>query len=501
MGRHLFHYQFLEVLRMKWVIGWTLLFPLILATAFYAGFGNLIKAGNEPMDPIPVAVVTDGDAEDSSFMETLRGLADGAGEDNTDNIPAAQSVGDNADNHTATEETSFTSGEKANSTAAGNISSSAAIKAGNRLFQLRDASGAERIFVRSDGGEEKALELLKSGEVAGVYYDNGDREDAAPTLTVAENGMEQTVLAQFLKTYINYSDVITGMVQETIDGLRSGLTAGIASGSTSGITSGSAPEIASESTSEIASGSASGEKSSEGILSRVLNVIGAIRILQSDEELLEPVTFRKDLVDANMQYFFSLIAMASLFSSWMSTIFMKNLLADQSDRGIRFEVSPASRFGAVAAAAAAGILITSISNVIVVLYIEYVLGLRFHVPFGFIVIVTTLGAAVGISSGICIATFTKGKDSLNNAIPLLFTMVSSFLSGLMVGGMRQLLEVYAPVVNRINPASAIADALYCAGTYGIDSRYWENCGILAVMTALSLTVAAVRLRGKSYDHL
>lgn len=431
MGRHLFHYQFLEVLRMKWVIGWTLLFPLILATAFYAGFGNLIKAGNEPMDPIPVAVVLDSDAADSNFVETLRGPAED-----------------------------------------------------DQLFALRDESGAERIFDRQNGGAEKALELLKSGEVAGIYYDNGDN-GTAPTLTVAENGMEETVLSQFLKTYINYSDVITGVVQGTIDEVTADLTSGMTS------------DLASEMTSEFTSG----EKSSRGILSRVLGAIGAIKALQSDEELLEPVIFREDPVDANMQYFFSLIAMASLFSSWMSTIFMKNLLADQSDRGIRFEVSPASRFGAVAAAAAAGILITSISNLIVVVYIEYVLGLRFHVSLGYIAIVTTLGAAVGISSGICIATFTKGRDSLNNAIPLLFTMVSSFLSGLMVGGMRQLLEVYAPFVNRINPASAIADALYSAGTYGIDRRYWENCGILAVMTALFLTVAAVRLRGKSYDHL
>ena len=49
---HMLHYRIKQIVRTKWLIGWTLLFPLILATAFNAGFGNLIRQDYQKRDPV-----------------------------------------------------------------------------------------------------------------------------------------------------------------------------------------------------------------------------------------------------------------------------------------------------------------------------------------------------------------------------------------------------------------------------------------------------------------
>lgn len=47
MFTHVFLYKLKEMFRMKWCIGWNLVFPIVLATAFYMGFGNFIREGEE----------------------------------------------------------------------------------------------------------------------------------------------------------------------------------------------------------------------------------------------------------------------------------------------------------------------------------------------------------------------------------------------------------------------------------------------------------------------
>ncbi len=396
MFLHLLIYKFRQILRTRWVLGWTLLFPLILATAFYAGFGSIIKeesAGG--MDPVPVALASQ-DA-DSPFSQMIRELS------------------------------------------------------------KKDA-GQDQIFELTAADDQQARALLEDGRVTGIYYDNGEED---PGLTVAETGMNQTMLSEFLKIYINNYTVIKENAEAAAEGAAD-------------------PRQAGRLAQEMA------EKTQQ---------------ILSEEDAVEPVKFREDPIAPDMQFFFALIAMASLFSSWMSTIFMESISADKSAQGLRFECSPASKFQAVAASAISGIIIQFAANLVLVLYIEHVLGLPFGTPFPFVLLVTTLGGGVGICSGMVISCITGSSESLNVAIPLAFTMICSFLSGLMVSGIRETIELHAPVINRINPAAVLSDALCQAGTYGVDSRYWTDVLILVIMVAVCLVLTSIRLSRRNYDNI
>ncbi len=387
MFLNLLVYKFKELLGKKWIIAWTLIFPLVLGTAFYAGFGNLIKKNFSVFSPINIALVTDNGS--SSFSKMVRLLS-----------------------------------EKKDMSNSGT----------SQMFYLTETTG------------DKAESLLNKGKITGIYY---DYKDSKPSLSVSDTGMNQTILSEFLKTYLNNEKVMIDM-------------------STKGMT---AEEIG-----------------------KILNEL-------SSNENLSGITFKAKPVSPYMQYFYSLLAMASLFSSWVSVDFMRGISANKSDKGLRFECSPTHKIQAVVTSVVAGIIIALFSNILIVVYLNFILGLYFGVPIGYVIIITTLGSTLGITSGLAISSFTAGNKTMDIVIPLSFSMISSFLSGLMVGNMKQIIELNCPIINRINPSSVFTDALYVAGTYGINADYWKDVIVLAGMILLFIMVAAIRLSRRSYDSI
>lgn len=385
---YMLYYRIKQIIRTKWLIGWTLLFPLILATAFNAGFGNLIRQDYTDKDPVPAALII---KDDSVFASVVRSYGQKK-EKRSDTAP---------------------------------------------LFELVEADSLDQ-----------ARRMLKDGTIKGIFIEE-DGQD--PRLEVSENGMDQTVLSEFLRTYLNNTKIINDIIKE-----------------------------------------AGGPQNVD---------FDKIQSILSKDDVMQQVTFKDRPVSSNMEYYYSLLAMASLFASWISSFLMSDIIANQSPRGLRFECSPAGKMQAVLTSALAGTAVQFLSNLLLVLYIEKILGLSFHVPMGYILLVTTLGAAVGITSGIAISALTNGDQKLCTAIGLAFTMVCSFLSGLMVSSMRQIVETHIPFLNRINPSAVMADALYSAGTYGIGRRYWSNVLILVIMLAVLTVFSGIKLARSNYDSI
>ncbi len=70
MFAHVFKYRFKCLLRDRWSVFWTLVFPLLLATFFYMAFSNIDKS--EIFEPINIAVVDDEQyRNDQAFREAL----------------------------------------------------------------------------------------------------------------------------------------------------------------------------------------------------------------------------------------------------------------------------------------------------------------------------------------------------------------------------------------------------------------------------------------------
>ena len=73
---HVFRYQLKNLLGKRWLIGWNFVFPLVLSTAFYFGFGNMIKNDPYSFEIIPVGYYVEQTDSDDSFAVFLDTLSD-----------------------------------------------------------------------------------------------------------------------------------------------------------------------------------------------------------------------------------------------------------------------------------------------------------------------------------------------------------------------------------------------------------------------------------------
>lgn len=394
MFSHIFFYQLKNISRKFWIIGWNLLFPLVLATAFHFGFGSMIKDDPNTFHIVPAGYVTLGDYETEGMQE------------------------DGTLIHTDPY------GEMLESISGG------------------DEEKKQIILLTRYDSEKEANQAILDQEIKGYYLNDGGKI----SLKVVSTGTDSTILSQIMKQYKTSRSMLERIAKDHPDKLSE-----------------------------------------------------AISALSDQNEYLEQHTFGNG-VSQYLQYFFALLAMSSLFGSWISTEMMYPMCANISDCGKRFESAPGNRIVAVLAGTLAGTLLQGISNIIVVFYIQYVLQISFGAALVDICLIMFLGSALGIGFGVFFGSVFK-KENARVMMPLAFSMVCSFMSGLMVGFMKQVVEDHVPILNRINPASVFTDSLYVISNYGKTDRFYTDVMIMLLMIALTLGVSACILRRRNYASI
>jgi ABC-2 type transport system permease protein len=376
-----FSYSLKQLVRMRWLVGWNFLFPLVLASAFYLGFGNMIKEDPNVLNTIEIAYVA-GDGINSNFLSVIEGLSK-----------------ETKDHGKILEVTSFDS-------------------------------------------LEAASDALNKKDIEGIYYQHDDSIE----VIVTENGLISTSLSQIVKSYQNH------------------------------------------------------QASFEKILSEKPEEIDTlIASINSNMSFLKKYDFNTG-VSQYMQFFYALLAMSSLFGSWISTAIMTNLCANLSESGKRFEIAPGHKLRAIFAGILAGTILQALSNAVVICYVEFVLGLHWGAPIYMVIAITILASALGISVGTLIGSIFKNELALS-MVPLAFTMTCSFFSGLMMGGIQQIIQNFCPLLNKINPATVFTDSLYQLACYGKTSAYYEDLCIMVLMIGLCLAISVLILRRRNYDSI
>lgn len=378
MFLRIFLYKFRQISRNRVLVGWNFLFPLVLSTAFYLGFGNLIKDDPDTFKTIEAGYVNV-DQSNTTFKEVLEGLA---------------------------EET--------------------------------DAHG-KIISLHNYSSKEDATKAMNNGDIAGFYVEEGYDVDTV----VPANGYESTTLNQIVREYDNGKTTIENIAKDH-------------------------PE----------------------------NMQNAINMMYENFGILKQHDFGKN-TSQYLQYFFALIAMASLFSSWISTNILQGMCANLSEEGKQFECSPTSKMMAITAGILAGLVMQALANAIVIIYIQKVLTINMGAPLWNLILLSTIGSGLGISSGVLIGSIFKNKQLLF-AIPLCFSMTCSFFSGLMWGQIKQIIQYHCPIMNKINPAALLTDSMYVRATYGATSAYYEDITIMLCMIAGCLIISTFLLRRRKY---
>ena len=205
--------------------------------------------------------------------------------------------------------------------------------------------------------------------------------------------------------------------------------------------------------------------------------------------------------DPFIPYFYNLLAMVCLMGATASLNSVVNTQANQTMTGIRIDSSPVNKV-VLELADLVAIGIIQIGIIIITLtYMLYILGLKFGGNTALIFLTALFASTAGTTLGYFIGHIGSLKQEAKESIAMVIFLGGGFMSGLMYGDMKAIIEEKCPLFNRINPSAVVTDAFVALNLYGVGDIYYRSIIYLIVFDLIMLVLGILLSRRKSYKSL
>lgn len=290
--------------------------------------------------------------------------------------------------------------------------------------------------------EKKAVDKLKAGDILGIFYAKEE-----PELTVSGSGIEASVLKEFLSEYDQNTALLTEVAKNK-------------------------PE-------------------------KFAEIVNDSNYFEMSKEV--GISGKK--VDGVTQYYFSLIAMACLFGGFVGNTIGMQLQANIDKVAVRRNLSSYGKFKMILGDTVVGWGIQFLNVSVCLMYLKYILKVDIGSNLPKMFIIGAVGSLIGVAAGILVGCLGKMSKDAKTGIITSVSLVCSFLAGLMIGGMKGVIEKYCPIVNKINPAALISDAMYSIDIYNEPARFNLDMTIMTVMAIVFTVISFILMRRKRYDSI
>ena len=404
MFLHNLKYELMVSLRVKDLIIWMMIFPVVLGSLFKIAFGN-IYTNDTLFNSIPTAVV------ENEKNDIFHSIVDDIEKSDAPLLKVTY------------------------------MSEADAMKA----LENDEVKGI--IYVDTDTKKE---ESDKSFSFFGKMIDavGVPSMDTKLSLKIKTNGIEQTILKKFTENY---------MAQESI--VRDAI-----------------------------------EKNPMDI-SSVTDVLTQDMTTRTDRPMTEGNT------DPFTSYMYNLIAMIAMFGSVTGLHIAAQNQANLSNLGARRNCSPTPKSITLAAGLVGSYIAHGACIIIGISYEALVLGVDFGSRLPLVYLGGIVGGLMGVSMGFCVGSISTWSQSTKVGIVMSVSMLCCFLSGLMMGDIKGIIELNVPLLNDLNPAAIVCDALYYLNVDADLSRFFIK---LLTMAGLAFAFAAggfVLTRRRKYASL
>ncbi len=187
-------------------------------------------------------------------------------------------------------------------------------------------------------------------------------------------------------------------------------------------------------------------------------------ILQESASYNQEISYGKN-VDTYDQYFYNLLAMVSMYCGTAGCLIAIQNQGNMSAIGARKNVSPTHKLKDITGELAVNILFRFLCILISFAFIILVLRIPLNTRLPFALLAIFIGCTTGMTMGFFIGAIGNMSENVKTGLVMVITMGGSFLSGLMAGNMRIVVDTYCPVINRINPTALISDMFYSLAIY------------------------------------
>lgn len=213
----------------------------------------------------------------------------------------------------------------------------------------------------------------------------------------------------------------------------------------------------------------------------------------------EPVTAAK--MDITLNYFYALIAMASLYGGFFGMEEVNNIQANLSVHAARVNVAPVHKLKTFLYSASASLLIQYSEMLVFLAFLRFILNVDFGDRFGLILLTTFIGSFVGLSLGAFVSAAVKISEGAKTGILIGTTMIGSFLAGMMFGDMKYIVQTKMPILAVLNPVNLLSDSFYALYFYDDYVRYTQNILILLAFAVVFCGATYLIIRRRKYASL
>lgn len=290
---------------------------------------------------------------------------------------------------------------------------------------------------------EIAEEMLEKEEVLGIYYSvQGELR-----LMVRDDGIKEGILSSVVASYHRIMTVMTSVSQKDASKMMTAIT----------------------------------------------------KLLTGETKNQEKV-----LSDGNMdmftEYFYNLIAMGCLFASFAGVALTRQSQANLSSIGARKCVAQTGTFLSTTAAILANLVLLFTCEMLAIVYLSLI-GVDFGNKIWQMILLVFVGTLAGITLGFFVGSIGKLSENVKEGIVTGVSLGLCFMSGLMIGDMKFIMQQHCPWFNKINPAALISDSFYALNVYQTNNQFWWNIISLAVLSIIFTLGGALLGRRRRYASI
>ena len=327
----------------------------------------------------------------------------------------------------------------------------------NETFKnLSDENNASRLFNITYTDLDNSKQMLEDEKIVGYLEFKENDVD----ITVKSSGVNETILKLVVDEVISQKKMIETLITKEIENA-------------------------------ISSGNFNVDY--DQIYNNVINVIA------SSEANLNNIS--SDNLSYIMIEFYTLIAMAALYGGVISMFITNYKLANMSAVGKRISITPIHKGSMLLGSLLASYFVQLIGIGLLFLYTIFVLNVDYGSNLSLVILLALVGSLAGLALGVFVATIFKTNENAKMGILIAFTMLCSFLSGMMGITMKYVVDKNIPILNMINPASMITDGFYSLYYYNTLDRFYFNLISLIIFSALMIFISYSGLRRQKYDNI
>jgi len=317
------------------------------------------------------------------------------------------------------------------------------------------SEGEDKIFDVKYVSEDEALKLLEEEEITGYVILN-----IKPKVVVSTNGINETIFKYVVDEVIEYMDIADKLIGIKMEDFS---------------------------------------QSELDMNEFIANIRDEISLKMSEEVNV------KDISSKNLSYtmieFYTLIAMTALYGGIFAVVTINNSLANMSTKGARVAVSPTSKRTLIFSSLLSGYLVQLLGLFLLFIYTIFVLKVDYGSDLFLVILVALVGSFAGLSLGVFVASMFKTNENVKTGILIAVVMFGSFLSGMMGITMKYMIDSNVPILNKLNPAAMITDALYSLYYFEGRERFYFNIISLLLFSLILIGISLFSLRRQKYDSI